>query len=152
MSRGKQTPTKPKSRAFKPFKGLSKTNLHYITGVDYDYQEDRNCADEGCYEEGICRCSQIVSSEITEIDKEALAASVYGAQLPKTTTRAISVIFEKTGVDIPDNWTLLTGRGYYGEEIEGLELDSQVALLTDKYVIRLLTLPLNKQVNFAESI
>lgn len=97
-----------------------KTNLQHYVDVSYD--EDVDCYSYGCNEEGICRCATIVNEHVKDIcDFDGIAKSF----LPKHASdiekyccgRLLRYALR------PDYFSIYVDDGYYGEEIDSVNLD-----------------------------
>ena len=109
--------------------------------VGYDYKREYNCENNGCNEEGICRCSYIVDARIESIDIIRLTEHFYSEIIdtdPKKTKRNKNLNSILYGVDIDeycinriltinklwdkDIYDISISGGYYGEEIETISI------------------------------
>lgn len=113
--------------------------------VDYDYNRDYNCENNGCSEEGICRCSSIVDAHIKSIDMIRLTEHFYSEIIDtdeKRTKRNKKLNSILYGIDIDEyciNRILTINKlwdksiydisicgGYYGQEIENIAIDDSL--------------------------
>jgi hypothetical protein len=112
----------------------------------YDYQSESSCDTSGCYDEGICRCTRIVDQWITHVDMQQLTDEIYDQFLPEGQTSikrqqrisellyggeivdkyCINRILTINKVFEPRFWEVLTTGGYYGDEIDQVNLDDFV--------------------------
>lgn len=100
--------------------------------VDLNYNETTNCEDYGCNEEGICRCGRIESVKCNGIrDIEYLCCEISKNIIAKLKNMELNISSEmiQYGVDRilhHANWenpNIVTGSGYYGDEVYGVQFD-----------------------------
>ena len=126
---------------------LDKIDLHYRC-VDIDYHSEYDCSNNGCDDEGICRCGTIYETEINHVDVTQMVNLIYDKLFDDTTVSGkregkLSQLLYGIGEDInrytidrvlrkykvwePDYYTVEVCGGYYGEEIEGVFLNQNIA-------------------------
>jgi len=109
------------------------TNLQYSCDIDYD--TDSNCSSEGCDEEGICRCSTIRNTRLKSVDSTSLQDAL--AKLGSTPMQKYGVdrLLRHSDLNDPSNYDVGVSGGYYGEEIDGVWLNSHILDKTKKELI-----------------
>ena len=120
--------------------------MDYKRFVDYDYSTENNCSDRGC--DGICRCSTIKDFKITSIDSSGIIGklhSKYSKSLDVKRDKKISKILGIPNMKVADLYcfdrvfTILHGwdpemynpfirDGYYGQEVDSVDFDSDYKL------------------------
>ena len=126
---------------------LDKIDLHYRC-IDIDYHSEYDCSNNGCDDEGICRCGMIYDTEITHVEVTKMVNLIYDELFDNTTLSGkregkLSQILYGIGEDInrytidrvlrkykvwePDYYTVEVCGGYYGQEIEGVFLSQNIA-------------------------
>jgi hypothetical protein len=126
---------------------LNSIDLHYRC-VDIDYHSEYDCSNNGCDDEGICRCGTIYETEITHVDVTQMVNLIYDKLFDDTTVSGkregkLSQLLYGIGEDInrytidrvlrkykvwePDYYTVEVCGGYYGQEIEGVFLNQNIA-------------------------
>lgn len=104
----------------------------YRWSVEYDYQIVRTC-DASC--DPICRCATIEDVEVVTVDSEPSMSikinngknnSWVNYKLSKIEKYCIDRISVYTGIYDIDNYDVVTGGGYYGEEIEDISFYNDV--------------------------
>ena len=126
---------------------LDKIDLHYRC-VDIDYHSEYDCSNNGCDDEGICRCGMIYDTEVTHVEVTKMVNLIYDELFDNTTLSGkregkLSQILYGIGEDInrytidrvlrkykvwePDYYTVEVCGGYYGQEIEGVFLSQNIA-------------------------
>ncbi len=118
-------------------------NLKDINFEDFvvkNYYTHTTCAESGCDDEGICRCSTIEDVEISKVDVKSISNEIYkqffdNSKSAKRNDKINSVLFGMTD-DIQrytidrilrvnkiweaENWRPKIVGGYYGQEFEGI--------------------------------
>jgi hypothetical protein len=126
---------------------LDKIDLYYRC-VDINYRTEYDCENNGCNDEGICRCSSIHDSEITQVEVPQMVNLIYDEMFENTTITGkrdrklnhllygmtedvnrytIDRILRKYKVWYSDYFTIEVCGGYYGQEIEGVFLNENIA-------------------------
>jgi hypothetical protein len=111
-------------------------SFKYFYGVEYDYDTSRNCSEEGC--DGICRCSKIYNERVISVNLNDVVNHIVDSGNKKR--HLISDKVEQPDLTFfkycvhrlavshqiysPYSWSVKTCRGYYGEEIDGADLNS----------------------------
>lgn len=123
---------------------------HLRWSVDYDCDYTTDCSTYGC--DCICRCSQIENLEIHGLDAPEIATQFvqsYNSHIKRTKTCEADLITSEIDVYCidrilsriePDHLSADVSGGYYGEEINGFELDilfaDNIAKLLKKKTIK----------------
>jgi len=136
-----------------------------ISHVRYSYDIENSCADSGCEQEGICRCSVITAMSITEIKFHSLVDDIYELYFAKgksTTRNSIinSVLYDIT-VDLQkytidrilrhykiwnlSNLNVEIVDGYYGQEVDRITIREDIALKIEENLDKALSI-----MNFGE--
>ena len=128
------------------FTNLYSNDFDYLLEYDYDYNS--NCEMHGCYDEGICRCSEIEFLGFDTIDLVDVTNKIYKRLTfnnDLSTQRAIKLtsIMDKMDIEtalkyainriltINEMWNVdlyepIIEGGWYGEEFDGIELEKSV--------------------------
>jgi hypothetical protein len=118
---------------------LEKYNFEYIASIEYDTIS--HCEENGCQEEGMCRCSTIENTRIEkEIDTAALAVSILPPKSSLINEYCVERILRINHVYDPELYEVCVTGGYYGEEIGEVILDWRVARTCDKQIVDMLAL------------
>jgi hypothetical protein len=123
--------------------------LNISSAVEVDYFTDYSCSEYGCDDEGICRCGEIVETSIDRVSLVDLAREIAPEEFAPedlyTIERAIrsKEIWERSFA-----WDVSTTGGYYGEEIEGVEMDRSSAQELDQVVSEIMEKPLAVRLAF----
>lgn len=129
------------------------------SGIDVDYNREYSCESSGCDSEGICRCSTIYDQHITYVDVSTLANVIYDMiyDNSKSSERqnkindifgitkeleiyTIDRVIRKALIYDKNIWEINVGGGYYGEEIESVELDDKYADKLEKILSEALSI------------
>lgn len=121
-------------------------NFYYNTSVNY--KTIYSCDVSGCDDEGICRCSEIENAEVDYVDVFAIAISIYEDMFDSKTKTGhrddqlnillngyskelnlytIDRILRKWKIWEKSKWQIDIVNGYYGQEIEGVEIKLDIA-------------------------
>ncbi len=110
--------------------------------VKYDYDTEYSCEESGCNEEGICRCSSIMSARVTEVNIPKLTDHIYcefvdtktkqgkrdnrlnqlfygGEEVDKYCIDRILTYYKIWNSNV---WDVNVRGGYYGDEINDVKL------------------------------
>lgn len=100
----------------------------YQYQLDLDYEHEYNCHDEGCDEEGICRCGRIVDPRIRSINISTLSTEMSNSlEISDTIGRyCINRILHAHQLWDADSWDISVCGGYYGQEIESVKIHPAV--------------------------
>jgi len=122
-------------------------DVDYKYFLTINYGTENNCQESGCNEEGICRCTTIInpkvdcvkfSSLVEEIHKEhfsnrkslqrnnTLNSVLYGSS-EKIDHYLIDRILRINKIFLNSNWTIDVSSGYYGQEIDRVCLEYDLA-------------------------
>lgn len=122
-------------------------DINFENFVEKNYSTKTTCAESGCDDEGICRCSTIEDVKIIKVDVGAISNEIYNqffdnSKSAKRNDKINSILFGMTD-DIQrytidrilrinkiweaDNWSPKIVGGYYGQEFEGIFLDESIA-------------------------
>ena len=117
----------------------------YRYSITYRHYGDYSCKESGCDDEGICRCFSITSVEIESVDVKNITDKIFTELYPdenkaqhKRERKLTSLIFDYD-IDLinrycihrilsinkvwdKDNWTPRWSGGYYGDEVDSIEL------------------------------
>jgi hypothetical protein len=125
---------------------LSSYNWQYA-GVEYDYERESHCDESGCNESGdYCRCSTIHSAHITEVripDIRTVLSN--GRSLTEIGKYCLERLLVANKIWDPSIWEVKVCGGYYGQEVDGVELDPGIAALCDNDIRALLALKTDKE-------
>lgn len=117
---------------------------NYTYSVKYDYDTEFSCENSGCYEEGICRCSRIVNACVNSVDLSQLTEDIYSQFIPqdnkskKRDKKISQILYGGEIIDkyciyrilsinrvfLSDIWSISTVSGYYGDEIDSVNMDN----------------------------
>jgi hypothetical protein len=133
----------------------------YYSGINVDYNFKYSCRQSGCDQEGICRCGEIVDQEITDVDLLHIVEKVYDNFFDddeKTRKRdeKINEVLFGTGKDFDyytidrilrsskiwekHLWDINICSGYYGQEIDKVELTQSVASKLENQIYEALSI------------
>jgi hypothetical protein len=125
---------------------LNSIDLHHRC-VDIDYHSEYDCSNNGCDDEGICRCGMIYDAVVTHVEVTKMVNLIYDKLFDDTTLSGkregkLSQILYGIGEDInrytidrilrkykvwdADYYTVEVCGGYYGQEIEGVFLNQNI--------------------------
>ena len=124
------------------------SNINFIYTVDADYRYSNNCDEYGCHDEGICRCGMIEYESISTVDVRSVADKIYENifkdDKSRTRHNLINNILYGTSKDIDlycidriirsrsiwesEKWHISIDGGYYGQEIESIQLEKSFAI------------------------
>ena len=109
-----------------PEHASKRINFQYCVNGHINVAYD--CANNGCAEEGICRCGEIVDYDIYDIDVnscvQAIQENLELSKKDKMLIYGIGRIFRILGLYDPTLYTWNASNSYYGEEIDSVYLDS----------------------------
>jgi len=98
----------------------------YNSSFDYKYDIYKPCQNgSDCCENDYCRCGEITNA-IVEIDFEHLRNSITKDVKDQVLVYCTDRILSIAEIYKSDNWQVNIEKGYYGEEIEGVVLDSSI--------------------------
>lgn len=115
-----------------------KLNLQWC--LDYDVERTYDCEDEGCHDEGICRCSVIENVVISEIKLYDVAQKVvdyltFGKRTYATQPLEIGIAIirslEEIGADKAENYSWVAKGDYYGEIVGGIYFNNAEQMLAN---------------------
>jgi hypothetical protein len=114
--------------------------------ISYDYDTEYSCEESGCIEERICRCGYITNTYLNKVDISAIATNIYSEIFDKSLSTkrhnainslwGISEEIEKYTIDRilrlnkvwkPEFWQINVDGGYYGQEIDDIVLNDDIA-------------------------
>jgi len=110
---------------------FAKQDWQYYLDIDYNY--DHNCFDYGCDDEGICRCGTIYDAHVEPLTPSVAASIVHqsftnGSGEAGKLGLALAIRLFQHGLKyIEDMFEVNTCSGYYGEEIESVEIVDNAA-------------------------
>lgn len=107
----------------------------YYCGVDVEYNTEYNCLANGCSEEGICRCCRIYETEVKKIDLgsviNTLSDSIKKALKDFRFNMDEEILYycldrylRRCGLENDSSYYIKVSPGYYGDEIDGVYLES----------------------------
>lgn len=115
-------------KKLKKKKKIQDKDFHYCVEVDYDYHY--NCGEEGCDNEGICRCGtleniRVIHCDIEPIVKKFSAYTDLKNPIKKyCLERFLTRLVKK---NISDLFDVNVCSSYYGEEIRNISLNTFAA-------------------------
>lgn len=134
---------------------LSEIDFRY-RGIEIEYDYITNCSQYGCYDEGICRCSEIHNDTITDIELSRIVNRIYENYYNTKQTIAekrdstILEVLSGVGKDVnlycidrivkhfklwnKDYYNIEKEGGYYGQEIRGVFLHDNIAKKVEKEI------------------
>lgn len=98
---------------------------NYQSAVNVVYDTIRDCGSYGCNEDGICRCSRIGDITVTDICSFDMARILLEGDPSASKDKLTQYLVERL-VKLamkPGMFMALTCSGYYGEEIESVQVD-----------------------------
>ena len=122
------------------------SNSFEYNGVTYDYDTRYSCEESGCDDDGICRCGRIENARVTSVNIHDIVNSIY-SQLVDTNSKAgkrnqklddffyggsevdkycIDRILRHYKIWDLGLWDVNSSGGYYGDEIDGVQLSTIV--------------------------
>jgi len=122
----------------------------YYSGVDITYDnQTSNDHGERCKDD-YCRCSTIENQRVTNVDMLQVVEKIVE---PPAARRGLDI--EKYAIDKycidriltsykvfdPNNWNIKVCPGYYGEEINCVSINTEVATKVDQEITRITSLP-----------
>lgn len=125
-------------------------NDFYYSGVDIEYDREHHCDESGC--DSICRCSTIVNTKITSVDTNQIVDTIYNKyfktskeekrdsklneilnNIDKTINLyTIDRIVRTNRLWDKDNFEVNISNGYYGEEVNSVNLEYSIAKKTEE--------------------
>ena len=97
-------------------------DFHYF--MEYDYDTVTNCAEEGCDEEGICRCGRLENFRITKVNIVEIAKEFCKLAEDEFTKYCIHRAVFACKLWDPEAWTKSISMSYYGEEVDYIKMHS----------------------------
>jgi hypothetical protein len=114
-------------------RALSDTDFQYC-GVDIDYEHDND---------------RVIDLRVTGVSLERVALEAFGEQKNPLTGYALERLLRALSVYEPENWNIKVARGYYGEEVMGVKLNSAKASEVEKEANALCAMKPDEQVERA---
>jgi hypothetical protein len=113
----------------------------------YNYDTNFSCEESGCNDEGICRCGRISNAVVESVDLTRLTDEIWLQFTPDTEkqrrreNKIAQLLYGGETVDKyciyrilvinkvyeTSNWEVIVTGGYYGDEIESVEIDHFLA-------------------------
>lgn len=99
------------------------------SGVEYDYDSEYDCQENGCNDDCACRCGTIVNTRVTNVDLPRIAEEIirdrlgYRVEIDPLDTYCVERILRHHKAYEFGNYEVLTCGGYYGEEIDAVRLE-----------------------------
>lgn len=88
-------------------------------GVDFDY----NSTTHNCSCSGYCRCSKVENAKVEYVDTDSIASQLEkSTNLPKS---GLLNLINSVDIENEDMWYANICRSYYGEVVEGGDLEGQ---------------------------
>ena len=105
----------------------------YIDEVDYDRTDcTGNCG-------FCCRCSSLTNVRLRSLNVTSFMESVIPKKLHHTIMGYCAErMLRHSGVGDKDNWSVEVRQGYYGQEVDGVRLDWQIAKAATDHIKRIL--------------
>lgn len=134
---------------------IDNINFHYYE-IEMRYEYITKCHENGCDDEGICRCGKIHNAKITSINVPGIVERMYvhyfgeNKSILEKRNNTIIEILSGAGRDIniycidrivkhfklweKKSFIIKISDGYYGEEIDGIFLKSDIANKIEKEI------------------
>lgn len=134
----------------------------YKYSIDYETEGFSDCKHHGCDDEGICRCFQITGLKIRNIDILYISNSIFSEIFNTKSTQykrdnKLSQILYGFNKEIdlycidrilrihklwdPENWEKYWSRGYYGDEVDSIEISDTVYNKISTDIDHIISLP-----------
>ena len=144
-------------------------DVDYKYFLSINYGTENNCSESGCNEEGICRCTTILNAKVESIKFSSLVEEIHKQHFSnrKSLQRnniLNSILYSSTEkidhylidrvlrinkIFISDNWTIDISSGYYGQEIDRVCLNYELAKKIEQEITTGLQLfSLNEKVEY----
>lgn len=137
--------------------------------LSVDYSSSNSCELNGCFEEGICRCTEIYDCKVKNVDVTKIADIIYNSYFDRSLSSkrnikinellhgvneeinryTIDRILRINKIWLSDSWEIQTINGYYGEEIDDVILKHKLATEIKNQIEQALDiLDINSRVEF----
>ncbi|MEK6832750.1 MAG: hypothetical protein AABY32_01770 [Nanoarchaeota archaeon] len=119
------------------FNSLAGINFHNI--IDITYNTETTCEESGCDQEGICRCSTIENAIVK--DKDLISKLIKYMNIDFITgdmMDKIEKILINNHIKNQNSWKINITQGYYGEEIDSVFIDEDIARNIDNQIQNLI--------------
>jgi hypothetical protein len=143
----------------------------YYNGVSEDHNVTYDCENNGCHDEGICRCGMITDVYITDVDITRISNIIYDTindgdnDLSIKRNVKLDLLLNGYGKDMdlymidrilrkwkvydPNSWDVDICGGYYGQEIEDILLKQNICDELNSEIIKALSIePLGERVEY----
>jgi len=138
---------------------MIKRNYRY--SIDCDTIGSTDCNRHGCRDEGICRCYRIERIKINSVDILSIANDIFSqiydvkTKQYKRDNKLSQILYGHTKeVDLycidrllriykvynPDNWEATWESGYYGDELDSINLNSNICNMISEKIDQLISL------------
>lgn len=138
----------------------------YKYGIDYETEGYSDCNHHGCNDEGICRCFQITDIKIKNIDILYISNSIFSeifntkSKQYKRDNKLNQILYGfNQEIDLycidrilrinrlwdPENWEKNWSRGYYGDEVDSIEISDPIYQKISSDISYILSLPSLKE-------
>jgi len=135
-------------------------NNDFSSSVEYDFDRSYNCEENGCNQEGICKCSTICSTKILDVNLQDLTNNIYNqfqghlGKNQKRDSKISTILYGGEVVDkyciyrilvylktfSTDLWNVEIRAGYYGEEIGSIYLSDLTFLKLEQHIEKIFEL------------
>jgi hypothetical protein len=126
---------------------IEKLSRNFIDLISYDINGSYDCENHGCYDEGICRCYRINDVKILNVDISSMSNIIFSHFFDtnsleyKRDNKINEIVYGfDNEVDIycidrilrlnklydKDNWEPCWGPGYYGDELETIDMKQSI--------------------------
>lgn len=119
-------------------------NKDFKYSIDYEYDTERNCEDNGCID--ICRCSKVVNTNILGVNTSNIVNDIYDIYFEDddSTRRDYKIkrllykydksfdiyiidrIVRHYNIWNENNYEIFISRGFYGEEVSSINLNKSI--------------------------
>jgi hypothetical protein len=123
---------------------VSKLESILKNGANYD--SERSYCTGGCRD--YCRCSRITNTKITSVYIEQIIEELSYTLTDEFLKYAIDRVIRLSGLQDTSKWTVRVRGGYYGEETDGVELDSLSLSALQKDLTAINTLSNKERIEF----
>ena len=113
-----------KPRTIKNIVEYISKNKNCLAYCNYDYGIEYDCENNDCNTEGICRCGKLTNCKIESLDVSKLLDVCNKMSI--VDQYCVDRVVTLNGIHDKNNWEISVCGGYYGEEIDGVDLDHSV--------------------------
>lgn len=129
-----------------------------FSGVTQDIGYTYSCKQSGCHDEGICRCGEITTRRITNVNMSRVVGEIVHATFGNLDTQKrrdsrINELLGQPSIELlhyavdricrshklwsPERWHIQVGNGYYGQEVEGVYIIKETASALVEDIVRI---------------